>query len=304
MTELTEMTATKFIRWWFEKTPYEGQFLELTFIKENGTDKKVISKFLPLSNFSGLDRIVKYFQGQGFGAFFGVTASSRLPDFGRRREADVKFLSGLWLDVDTDTPEALSALTRGAVIPNYIIHSGGGFHAYFRLFQALEINDKNREEVKALLKTFIQSFEASGADIVARDLSRGLRIPDTINLKPKRKGAKVQMISAPSKLDSAYSVIKKTYGVNVQAERKKAPKAQNKPFRRYSPVPDYPDYVQQYLDAGAQEGQRNYMLFRVSGYFRFIGKSQAEVERLLLPIAVVGDFTREEAMNTIKSAFK
>jgi hypothetical protein len=64
--------------------------------------------------------------------------------------------------------------------PSFIIFSGGGWHCYWLLSETIEVNDKNRDDLKKLQAAWV---EYTGGDGGAKDLARVLRVPYSYNNK-------------------------------------------------------------------------------------------------------------------------
>lgn len=88
------------------------------------------------------------------------------------------------------TPESFAeykrralALMRSAPVPaSACWDSGGGYQAIWLLDKTLPIDDANREHVKHIQKEWVHTI---GADLASSDLVRVLRLPGTVNRKPK-----------------------------------------------------------------------------------------------------------------------
>ncbi len=66
--------------------------------------------------------------------------------------------------------------------PSVIIDSGGGFHCYWLLRDTVIVTDENRQDVINNQRAWV---EFVGGDDGAKDISRILRIPGTLNHKPE-----------------------------------------------------------------------------------------------------------------------
>ena len=66
--------------------------------------------------------------------------------------------------------------------PTVVVCSGGGYHAYWLLQRPFVIgNDEDRDYIEALQKAWV---DYTGGDPNAKDLTRVLRVPGTVNHKP------------------------------------------------------------------------------------------------------------------------
>lgn len=100
-------------------------------------------------------------------------------------EALLEVLKDEYKDVFTKVP------------PSYIIRSGGGIHLYYCLFESFSLYGENEEKFKEEgLRPLMKIFEDIGADAHVVDTVRVLRIPNSVNRKPKYgpDGKKVEII--------------------------------------------------------------------------------------------------------------
>lgn len=133
--------------------------------------------------------------------WFGVNPLAAPPESGRGSEADVGWVVGLWIDLDTgneghkkancppDKPTALEMLSRAPLEPTWIVDSGHGFHGYWLFSEPVEVTDQNRDDLKGLSVKWQHQFrlppinpQGYHVDNTA-DLSRILRLPGTLNHK-------------------------------------------------------------------------------------------------------------------------
>jgi putative DNA primase/helicase len=125
---------------------------------------------------------------QGKEVYFGVN-----PRTGRGgKKKDVEWVSALHAEIDygkdghkkdsphADYDEALAAINRFEYEPTLIIHSGGGFHCYWVLRNAINVKEIGVEKIEGL--NIILSALVGG-DKGTQDISRVLRIPGTYNFK-------------------------------------------------------------------------------------------------------------------------
>lgn len=134
--------------------------------------------------------------------YFGVGLSSR--DYGpdhRVIATDIAGIPGLWVDIDVAGPahtkpnlpptreDALSLLTDLPLMPNMIVDSGSGFHAYWVFAEPWIFEDEDEQMAAATLVrrwqgTIRTAAQRKGWIIDAtHDLPRVLRVPGTSNLK-------------------------------------------------------------------------------------------------------------------------
>lgn len=127
--------------------------------------------------------------------YFGVGITKEPKFLGRAKATEVIGIPGVWLDIDikddahvqTNLPETIAEIeNKLPLIPSIIVHSGHGLHAYW-LFKEPWVFDSEAERMQAenLLKGF-QLFikQQLGYKLDStHDLSRVLRVPETINYK-------------------------------------------------------------------------------------------------------------------------
>jgi hypothetical protein len=143
----------------------------------------------------------------------------------------------LWADCDLDeTPDALERLRAFEPRPNMLVHSGGGYHAYWLLREAIGDPDELRAQNDRLA-------HALGADRQSADAARILRPPGTLNFKCEyAKPRPVKLVFfAELPLRSLEEVVGALEGPAAEprrsALRSEAERLRD-PLRRISP-PDY-----------------------------------------------------------------
>lgn len=90
--------------------------------------------------------------------------------------------AALPLRLDEYKQRALAALHTAPVRPSACWDSGGGYQAIWLLDATLPVTDANRSDVASLQKEWVRLI---GGDPAASDLNRVLRLPGSINRKPK-----------------------------------------------------------------------------------------------------------------------
>jgi hypothetical protein len=100
---------------------------------------------------------------------------------------DVSVIPALWVDLDAkdfeDGMEEASKQFYKLPASTYIVNSGHGYHGVWALKQRVEANDENNQKVASILRGLAK---ATNGDAVY-DLSRMLRLPETINFKDSDK---------------------------------------------------------------------------------------------------------------------
>lgn len=123
----------------------------------------------------------------GWGAY--VAVGWRRPGLSRWQRGgiqEVVALPALFVDVDDPSAETLTRLQSFHPTPSCIVHSGGGFHAYWWLADPLTDLVHGRTLLRALAR-------ACGGDRLS--VGQSLRLPGTINTKPTRGGARCHLVT-------------------------------------------------------------------------------------------------------------
>ena len=112
-----------------------------------------------------------------FDCYFGICPRIRP----QGRKEDVTHAPGLWVDLDWKRFEegeagALRNLATFALPPTWIIATGGGYHLYWQLTEAVRADAGFEGRLKAIAKTL-------NADPAATDRSRVFRVPGSFNFK-------------------------------------------------------------------------------------------------------------------------
>src|SRR5690606_8190551 len=88
---------------------------------------------------------------QGWGAFVAIGLRRRgLSRWQRGRAEDVIALPALFVDIDDPSADTLTRLHQFNPRPSCIVHSGGGYHAYWGLQEPTRELDKARHILHAL----------------------------------------------------------------------------------------------------------------------------------------------------------
>jgi hypothetical protein len=123
---------------------------------------------------------------QGWGAYLAVGLRRRgLSRWRRGGIGEVVALPALFVDVDDPSVDALDRLRRFPIAPSCIVHSGGGYHAYWWLDEPTSDLDTARRVLHAL---------ASALSGDRLSVAQSLRWVGSINTKPAREGARCQII--------------------------------------------------------------------------------------------------------------
>jgi hypothetical protein len=131
--------------------------------------------------------------------YFGVGLYRPGIKHGRGKAGDVIAIPVLWADVDYGThgggkklppteADAKRVLDHLGVKPSILVHSGGGFHAYWILKEPLTTEENAAAVARVWQNTIAACAKYYGYDMDAtHDLSRVLRVPATINHKKKSR---------------------------------------------------------------------------------------------------------------------
>jgi hypothetical protein len=122
--------------------------------------------------------------GPGRGVYFGTATRTAGTAKGDREHC--RELPALWSDIDCvargiDFDEALSALLSLPHPPSCIVHSGRGLHAYWRLREALLLDDSVVDE--GIIAVLRQLAGVCCGDLKVCDIARIMRLPGTTNYK-------------------------------------------------------------------------------------------------------------------------
>ncbi len=122
----------------------------------------------------------------GWGAYFAV--GLRKPGLSRWKRggaAEVVALPAFYTDIDDPSPATLVKLRGARLPPSVIVHSGGGYHAYWILDEPTHDLNMARQVLQGLARAF-------GGDGLSP--AQSLRLPGTVNCKPERGGAVCHLV--------------------------------------------------------------------------------------------------------------
>ena len=232
----------------------------------------------------------------GFGCYYGVTTKRRVPDK-RACENDTLMLPALFAEIDMkdghypDKEAAISALNNLPHMPTTIIDSGGGIHALWQITPVL-VTRNNRDRIKRILKGM--ALRVKGDTSVA-ETARVLRLPETINTKKARNGARCTVIDV---LPARYTLDQfDTYAVK-ERQRQRTPLVL--PFGAQT---NLPPFTRNYLEYGAPEGKRSMHLFAAAIDYRANGYTLSDAERDLGGRARLDGLTDLEIERILRSGW-
>ena len=190
MDQRKQEELTKFLEAIFEGTT--GYIDIRTFkVGDSGKLEKVDYFFERIKD---IDRLIKLLETEHFkdlNIHFGVAPRYRQSG----TEKDVKILCCVWCDFDCkrknkpDLPtkeEALERIKKFKLAPSIIVDSGQGYHLYWLLLKPVNIRDNI--DVSKLRGVLAGLSKGLGGDPAGIDLSRCLRIPNTLNFKAENPG--------------------------------------------------------------------------------------------------------------------
>lgn len=174
----------------YERGESVGSSARLTFtvIHPNGKFPTP-SRHIPLDNrVALLDTLQRLSDTNrmGWGAYFAV--GLRQPGLSRWKRggaAEVVALPAFYTDIDDPTDAALIQLRGARLPPSIIVHSGGGYHAYWLLDEPTADLNTARQVLQGLSRTF-------GGDGLSP--AQSLRLPGSVNHKPERGGAVCRLV--------------------------------------------------------------------------------------------------------------
>ena len=160
-----------------------------------------------------IDSIIKYVESvrEKEQVMFGLgRRSKQLSSKSRGGNKDIVAFSVIGMDIDLYDPEkpnkrlpksadeALRLLNGFQLAPSMIVKSGKGFHGYWFLQEDVYISDADKlKEAQNLVKNFYRGFAVHALPYefdATHDLSRGLRVPGTFNLKDINNPIAVKVI--------------------------------------------------------------------------------------------------------------
>lgn len=174
----------------FLKALFQGAegYIDIRTFKVGGSGKpeKVDYFFHRIKDIDRLIKLLGTEHFKGLNVHFGV--SPRFRQSGT--EKDVKTLSCFWCDFDCkrknkpDLPtkeEALEKIEKFKLAPSIIVDSGRGYQLYWLLLKLITVKDNT--DLRKLRGVLAGLSKSLGGDIAGIDLSRCLRIPNTLNIK-------------------------------------------------------------------------------------------------------------------------
>ncbi len=182
--------------------------------------KGLRTKYFPSSDIDSIIEFVESVRSTEQVMFGLGRRSTVLPPSFRGGNKDVVGLSIIGMDIDLydinkpdkrlpkTTQEAVELLNNFSLAPSMIVKSGKGLHGYWFLQEDLSIeNEVDLKEAQNFVKNLYRGFAVHALPYefdATHDLSRGLRVPGTYNLKDPANPIPVEVLECNP--DRRYSV--------------------------------------------------------------------------------------------------
>jgi hypothetical protein len=257
----------------FFKDCYPKACVNLRFIQKDET--VVGNKFIPISKMNRISRILERYKDVN--SYFGI--ATRGNGFGGKD--GIVEIPYVWVDIDRKdfVPEEWGKLTQKIkefpFRPTWVIDSGGGLHAYWRLKETL--GQEEIQRVEDVLRRLANHF---GGDPKSAEVAHILRIPFTQNVKydPPRTVSIVESNETAYDI-SDFDLLPQVSGKSLTALIAPSSASKSILLGTNSKRPNLNGW-QKKLMGGALEGHRNISLTKLAG--RYIEKDLSKEE--FLPI--------------------
>lgn len=210
----------------------------------------------------------------------------------RGKAYDATWITALWVDVDTPGEEGYRQLIDNMLPPSIVLSSGGGWHGYWLLTEPMSVDESNRDTIKRTLKGMAL---ACGGDTKVADLARIMRLPGTVNTKPRRGQTCVVRDFIPGRY--YYNDLEVTYAPLAAPARPT--------IHRVIPMDasaGMPHWVENYLNTGAVSGERNNTAYAATRALLDNGFSMSDTERLIRNRALSDGLSDQEIDILLNSA--
>ena len=237
-------------------------------------------------------------------AGFGVYFAPCLRKEKKGSAAAAALVPALWVDIDHTEVHDLEKLKAFDPAPSVLVSSGGGWHAYWLLDTPFLLDtDEDKQRVAHILHGLFKVLDGDAAYV--KSVASVMRLPGSINTKPDRDGAMVQITDWHP--ERRYALNRFDWLAIKPQTNGHAP--------LFSPNGNghhpLPPRTEHYLASGAQNGSRNAELFAAACQLRDAGYSQSDAERELIARHIAArnggepPASREkEARATIASAYR
>jgi len=159
-----------FLGWWFAKCDC-ALFVDLRALR---TPEDPWTERVRLDNLdTAVDLLMKWNHERC--VYFGTCPrSSGAPEAKTAR--GVACVPGFWGDIDKDAPDIVPRLRSFTKPPDHIVHSGHGYHPYWRFDQPVDPTPALKQRLKALARVL-------GGDPACAEFARVMRVPFSWNRK-------------------------------------------------------------------------------------------------------------------------
>ena len=162
----------------------KGSHIHILLIDRAG---HVINKFFPIGEIDSIPPFLRAYKG--YNVYFGVATREK----GDSSKEGIVEIPCLWVEIDltdkhgADIPgnekkEILQRLNDFSLKPTFVINSGGGLHVYWKLKTPL-----SKSEIPLAENLLDRTASYFNGDSASTDASHRLRLPGTLNFKPKYK---------------------------------------------------------------------------------------------------------------------
>ena len=167
------MTDSRFIA---ENLFLPDDIIELRLIRGKSPTAQIEKFWTPAKDLPTVEKDLYERNQQGFNIYYGPNPRK---EFGKSGDSNVLLARCLFCDFDTLEDEAIAAIDKNLSHfpePSLLVHSGGGFHCYWRLTEPiLDMNSWKAIQVKL--------NACLGADPVIKNPERIMRLPGFLNTK-------------------------------------------------------------------------------------------------------------------------
>lgn len=288
------MDTAEFLKELYRGIPHG--FAEIRLIHEEKHFIKQMYRPMPVTDINPQGIAKLHTLNQEFHVYHRMAISNREAS----QKSDVIMLPAVWLDIDDCSSDAYNQLLGMDFYPNIIVHSGGGFHAYWLLVHPVTTDSERAWfEIERTMEGMILAY-GGHADPKTKDITRILRTPGFCNIKSKYPDKPMARVVFFDDTRYTFEALHNLY----------APLGKPKPARVTRQIPQealdrtLPNRVKTYLQTGAARGSRNQELYYCARAYNDAGYSQFDASNELSPRARMDGLNDGEIATTITSAFK
>jgi len=161
-----------FLGWWFARCD-PALFVDLRAFTPNKKDAPWTER-VRLADLDAATDLLRRWNTRRC-VYFSVCPRRSAAADARKRDG-VACVPGFWVDMDRDTPDIVSRLRGFTRPPDHLIHSGHGYHGYWRFDGPVPPGPELKDRLKVLARVL-------GGDPVCAELARVLRVPFSWNRK-------------------------------------------------------------------------------------------------------------------------